>query len=208
MADLKPLIAYLTDQVRDQGGTPNKTALVKLVYLVDVDCWRKLGKSATGLEWRFHHYGPYSVELERDINDNAFLHVFGSRRSGYGFSISSDWRDIHAAFNTRFEPAVRRIADGVVRQWALKTSKLFLSTSTSKRSRCNKPTGEKHWTFPRYRLSKDPPAEAQASPSRTRSSAACGTGGTSAGIPQLPPARRKRLRKSQSMMRSTKRPSS
>ena len=38
MADLKPLIVYLTDQVRDQGGTPNKTALVRLVYLVDVDC--------------------------------------------------------------------------------------------------------------------------------------------------------------------------
>ena len=94
MADLKPLIAYLTDQVREQGGTPNKTALVKLVYLVDVECWRKLGKSATGLEWRFHHYGPYSVELERNINDNAFLHISGNRRSGYGFSISSEWRDI------------------------------------------------------------------------------------------------------------------
>ena len=126
MADLKPLIAYLTDQVRDQGGTPNKTSLVKLVYLVDVDCWRKLGKSATGLEWRFHHYGPYSVELERDINDNAFLHVFGSRRSGYGFSISSDWRDIHAAFNTLFEPDVRRIADGVVRQWGLEDLETLL----------------------------------------------------------------------------------
>ena len=35
MADLKPLIAYLIDQVRDQEGTLNKTALVKLVYLVE-----------------------------------------------------------------------------------------------------------------------------------------------------------------------------
>ena len=117
MADLKPLIAYLIDQVRDQGGTPNKTNLVKLVYLVDVECWRKLGKPATGLEWRFHHYGPYSAELERDINDNAFVRVFGNRRSGYGFSPSSDWKEVQAAFNTRFEPAVRRVADGVVTQW-------------------------------------------------------------------------------------------
>ena len=119
MADLKPLVAYLIDQVRDQGGTPNKTTLVKLVYLVDVECWRKLGKPATGLEWRFHHYGPYSAELERDINDNAFVQVFGNRRSGYGFSPSSDWKEVQSAFNTRFEPAVRRVADGVVTQWGL-----------------------------------------------------------------------------------------
>ena len=119
MADLKPLVAYLIDQVRDQGGTPNKTTLVKLVYLVDVECWRKLGKPATGLEWHFHHYGPYSAELERDINDNAFVRVFGNRRSGYGFSPSSDWKEAQAAFNARFEPAVRKVADGVVRQWGL-----------------------------------------------------------------------------------------
>ena len=62
MADLKPLIAYLIDQVREQEGAPNKTALVKLVYLIDVECWRKLGKPATDLQWRFHHYGPYSAE--------------------------------------------------------------------------------------------------------------------------------------------------
>ena len=119
MADLKPLVAYLIDQVRDQGGTPNKTILVKLVYLVDVECWRKLGKPATGLEWHFHHYGPYSAELERDINDNAFVRVFGNRRSGYGFSSSPDWREVQAAFNARFEPAVRRVADSVVSQWGL-----------------------------------------------------------------------------------------
>ena len=126
MSDLKPLIAYLIDQVREQEGAPNKTALVKLVYLVDVECWRKLGKPATGLEWRFHHYGPYSAELERDINDNAFIHVFGDRRSGYGFSISSEWSDIHAAVNTHFGPRVRRIADDVVRQWGLESLETLL----------------------------------------------------------------------------------
>ena len=126
MADIKPLIAYLVDQVRDQGGSPNKTALVKLVYLVDVECWRKLGKPATDLKWRFHHYGPYSAELERDINDNAFVRVFGDRHSGYGFSPSSQWEEIHTAFNARFDPAVRRVADGVVTQWGLQDLETIL----------------------------------------------------------------------------------
>ena len=119
MPDLKPLIAYLIDQVRDQEGTLNKTALVKLVYLVDVECYRRLGRPATSLQWRFHHYGPYSAELEREVNHNAFVHVFGARDSGYGFAPSSDWRDIHSAFNTTFEPAVRRVADAVAKQWGL-----------------------------------------------------------------------------------------
>ena len=126
MADLKPLIAYLVDHVRDQDGTLNKTTLVKLVYLVDVECCRKLGRPATGLEWRFHHYGPYSAELERDVNDNAFIHAFGDRNSGYGFAPSSDWKDIHAAFNTGFDPAVRRVTDGVARQWGLEPLETLL----------------------------------------------------------------------------------
>ena len=126
MADFKPLIAYLIDQVRDQDGTLNKTALVKLVYLVDVECYRNLGRPATGLEWRFHHYGPYSAELERDINDNAFIHAFGDRNSGYGFAPSHEWRDIHAAFNASFDPAVRRVADRVTRQWGLEPLETLL----------------------------------------------------------------------------------
>ena len=119
MPDLKPLIAYLIDQVNDQGGSPNKTALVKLVYLVDVECQRRFGRTATGLPWRFHHYGPYSAQLERDINDNEFVHAFGNQQSGFAFRASSNWRDIHRTFEANFEPGIRRIADGVVRQWGL-----------------------------------------------------------------------------------------
>jgi hypothetical protein len=121
MADLKPLIAYLIDQVRDQEGTLSKTALVKLVYLVDVEHWRRYGRPVTGLEWRFHHYGPYSTELDREIDDNPLFQVHGSRRTGYGFSSSPAWREIQAAFNTNYEPVVKSIADGVARQWGLET---------------------------------------------------------------------------------------
>ena len=126
MADLKPLIAYLIDQVRDQEGTLNKTALVKLVYLVEVEYWRRHGRSVTGLEWRFHHYGPYSVELDREIDDNPLFQVFGGRRSGYGFSPSREWKEIQAAFNMNYEPVVEKIADDVVKQWGLETLETIL----------------------------------------------------------------------------------
>ena len=119
MADLKPLIAHLTGQVRDQEGTLSKTALVKLVYLVDVEYWRRCGRPVTGLEWRFHHYGPYAAELDREIDGNPLFLVHGSRKTGYGFSSSPAWREIQAAFNPNYEPVVKNIADGVARQWGL-----------------------------------------------------------------------------------------
>ena len=121
VADLKPLIAYLIDQVRDQEGKPNKTTLVKLVYLVDVEHCRRYGKPVTGLEWRFHHYGPYAAELDREIDDNTLFQVFGNRGTGYGFSPSPAWRDIQAAFSTSYGPTVKRIADDVAKQWGLET---------------------------------------------------------------------------------------
>ena len=126
MADLKPLIAYLIDQVRDQEGTLNKTALVKLIYLVEVEYWRRYGKPVTGLEWRFYHYGPYSAALDREIDDNPLFQVFGGRNSGYGFSPSPAWKEIQAAFNASYEPAVRRIADDVARKWGLESLETIL----------------------------------------------------------------------------------
>ena len=126
MADLKPLIAYLIDQVKDQEGTLSKTALVKLVYLVEVEYWRRYGKSLTGLQWRFHHYGPHSAQLDREIDDNHLFQVHGSRRTGYGFSSSPDWREAEAAFNKSYEPAVKNIADNVAGQWGLESLETIL----------------------------------------------------------------------------------
>ena len=126
MADLKPLIAYLIDQVRDQEGTLSKTALVKLVYLVEVEYWRRYGESVTGLEWRFHHYGPYCAELDREIDDNHLFQVHGSRRTGYGFSSLPDWRETEAAFNKNYEPALKNIADNVAGQWGLESLETIL----------------------------------------------------------------------------------
>lgn len=121
MPDLRPLVGYIIDQVVDQGGSVNKTALVKLVYLVDLEHYRRFGKLVTDLPWRFHHYGPYATELETAINDNAFVNVFGNRQSFYRFSTSGDWREIQKSFNAQFEQPVKRVVDSVVDKWGLES---------------------------------------------------------------------------------------
>ena len=126
MPDLKPLIGYIIDQVKDQGGDVGKTALVKLVYLIDVEYYRGYEKSATGLRWKFHHYGPYSAELESAINNNRFVEMFGGRGSRYRFSKSEDWREIHRNYTTQFTVSVRRVVDNVIRQWGLEPLETLL----------------------------------------------------------------------------------
>jgi hypothetical protein len=61
--DLRSLIAYIVAQARGRGITLNRTKLVKLLYLIDVERVRSRRESLTGLEWVFFHYGPYAVKL-------------------------------------------------------------------------------------------------------------------------------------------------
>lgn len=127
MADLKPLIRYIVDQVNEQGGAVGRTALMKLVYLIDVEHYRSYGKQATGLKWRFHHYGPYAAELDADVrsldldvDEHIFNGKIGNRlASGYQYHRTGDWRDIEGAFNARFDASAKRCVDKVIEQWGL-----------------------------------------------------------------------------------------
>ncbi len=127
MLDLKPLLGYIVDQVSEQGGSVGRTALTKLVYLVDVEHCRQYGKQATGIKWRFHHYGPFAADLDADvrslgvdIDEDVFSGKVGdSSVSGYRYRKTGDWREIANMFNSRYDASVKRCVDKVVEQWAL-----------------------------------------------------------------------------------------
>ena len=61
--DARALIAYMVARAREHGITPNRTKLVKLLYLVDVARVRSRREPLTGFEWVFFHFGPYAFEL-------------------------------------------------------------------------------------------------------------------------------------------------
>jgi uncharacterized phage-associated protein len=42
---------------------PLKTRLVKLIYLSEVEYFRRTGQRLTSLKWKFYHYGPYAPAL-------------------------------------------------------------------------------------------------------------------------------------------------
>ena len=127
MTDLKPLISYIVDQVNDRDGVVGRTSLVKLVYLVDVEHYRRYRRQATGLKWRFHHYGPYAAELDTAINplapgiaEHEFTGTVGDRAvSGYRYSKTGDRREIERTFNSRSGASVKQSIDRVIERWAL-----------------------------------------------------------------------------------------
>src|SRR5690242_20145818 len=49
------VIMHLVKRRPDLG----RTQIVKLLYLVDLEAHRQLGKPITEVQWKFHHHGPY-----------------------------------------------------------------------------------------------------------------------------------------------------
>ena len=105
MADLKPLVDYMLDQVRNRQDDDHigNTIIVKLVYLVDVIHSRRHGERVTDLPWRYHHYGPYADEL-RSLIARKNLHF-------------DRW--VEAQFPKEFSASVRNTIDGVIDRWGL-----------------------------------------------------------------------------------------
>lgn len=60
---LQQLILYIVSQVDDFGGYVTTIRLVKFLYLIDLEHYRRYGRILTGLDWQFYHYGPYAFTL-------------------------------------------------------------------------------------------------------------------------------------------------
>jgi Protein of unknown function (DUF4065) len=61
---LQLLLRYFIQRADDEGTTLTITKLVKLLYLVDVEYFRAMRRTLTGLKWRFYFYGPYDPAVE------------------------------------------------------------------------------------------------------------------------------------------------
>jgi hypothetical protein len=58
------LIAAVATAVREFGGAPTKTKILKLLYLLDIESYRKAGVTLTGFDWKFYRYGPWATSYD------------------------------------------------------------------------------------------------------------------------------------------------
>jgi len=118
---LRSLITYVISELKDRDASFGKTKLVKLLYLIDVEIYRRRGKTLSGLEWRFCHYGPYAFEidtalkeLDLDIPQEETL-----TKAGHRAFIFKPGRDVEAGLEEQFASADKLVIDRVVREWSM-----------------------------------------------------------------------------------------
>jgi hypothetical protein len=65
--NLAVLIPAVLTYVRDRGGFATKTKLLKLLYLLDIEAFRKEKATLTGFNWIFYKYGPWATEYDEEL---------------------------------------------------------------------------------------------------------------------------------------------
>lgn len=112
--DLRALVAYIVARSREHGITLNRTKLVKLLYLIDIERVRARREPLTGLVWVFFHYGPYALELI-----DVLEQMEGSELSAQAWHDSVLYRGAPGAPDgDDWIPHVRSTVDDVVRRFA------------------------------------------------------------------------------------------
>src|SRR5450759_1723299 len=61
----KSLVRAILTRLRELDSTASKTKLLKLLYLADIEHFRKAGSTLTGFDWIFYLYGPWAADFDR-----------------------------------------------------------------------------------------------------------------------------------------------
>lgn len=75
MYQAKEILLQILREASDRNVSFGKTQIVKLLYLIEVEYFRKGGERLTNLHWLFYHYGPYALELESVFEEPEFNKV-------------------------------------------------------------------------------------------------------------------------------------
>lgn len=115
MENITKLILAIVNFVTEKGGYITKTKLLKYLYLFDIEFFRFYGKTYTGFNWIYYHYGPWTKEYE-ELYENmartgALTITSGTRSDLETQFISTEERiDLEKLFkDIEFEFVARRI---------------------------------------------------------------------------------------------------
>ncbi|HWR14728.1 MAG TPA: hypothetical protein VN577_07855 [Terriglobales bacterium] len=62
--EARDLVLAVLTRIQEMDGTANKTKLLKLVYLADIEFFRTTGETFTGFDWIYFLYGPWTAEYD------------------------------------------------------------------------------------------------------------------------------------------------
>lgn len=115
---LGEFILYIIYQVEELGGYTTTIRLVKFLYLLDLEHQRRYARTMTGLQWKYHHYGPYAfgipaigASLGFDLQREEFVSVKGHHGTLLHVSRPQD-------LSTGLSFGVETMINGILRVWA------------------------------------------------------------------------------------------
>jgi hypothetical protein len=117
---LRDLLRYLIDETWRHERKPVRTRLMKLVYLLDVaHASMHAGATWSGLDWRFHHFGPYAQTLQDVLNrmdgveaaDEEGIGPRGAYHAYSGAHGAADETDLTRLLDQPDQTSLRRIVD-------------------------------------------------------------------------------------------------
>jgi hypothetical protein len=117
------LTTYIINQIQEHGAHPIKTQLMKLMYLLDLEYYRRYSKTVSEVEWIYYHHGPYSPQLDRmlgvlpDVEESEFVSRAG--RKGYTYSSEADVDRNEQELIAVFGYSTKSVLDRVLDRWAL-----------------------------------------------------------------------------------------
>ena len=121
MADriLHNLITHTVSQLADMDTGFGKTKLVKLLYLIDVENYRRRRKTLSGLEWRFYHYGPYAFEIDNALEELSFdiPQEEVSTLSGHNAVVFRAHRELSPRLADYVQLRELRLVNDVIQRW-------------------------------------------------------------------------------------------
>ena len=116
---LNSLITHIATELAHEGIGFGKTKPVKLIYLVDVENYRARRKTLTGVDWIFHHYGPYAFEIDKALAELEFDMPQESAATvgGHAAAVFKPNWGLKSRLGELVPTAELRLVDRVISEW-------------------------------------------------------------------------------------------
>lgn len=123
------VIKYIVWRLQEGEWSINKTKIVKLLYLIDVEYFRDYRATFTGFPWKYYFYGPYATETE-DVFSRLHLdlpHEEVKTAKGYKARVFRSSEDAEFEFNENVPQRARYVVERILRRWATEELNPLLS---------------------------------------------------------------------------------
>jgi uncharacterized phage-associated protein len=114
------LLNVLVLRAADEGQyMMGRVRLTKLLYLAEIEFFRRTRRRLTDLHWLFYHYGPYVKTLEPAFRSLSYQEVDDPETGLRGWNVRPWETEDLDRIEERLPHRVAKVAEDVCRRWSL-----------------------------------------------------------------------------------------